>query len=118
MPNTAPKFEDQRAVPGSGFVALMEMVKETNANVSQLRTELADGAAEQKADLQAVLVRAFPEGDADGHRRHHEAVIQAAKDKAEFWKTMRTELGKYGLVAFWAWALYALWQAFLQGPHK
>lgn len=115
---TASKFEEKRAAPNSGFAVLLAMVEDTNANVNRLRTELADGMTVQKLALEDVLADAFPEGDPVGHRKHHEAVIQAAEDKAEFWKTMRTELGKYGLVAFTGWAIYYLWQAFLQGPHK
>ncbi|CAB4124810.1 hypothetical protein UFOVP61_38 [uncultured Caudovirales phage] len=108
-------FQERRQGPAS---ALVVMVQQIHENVSSLDTKLTTGLAEQKADLQSVLVQAFPEGDADGHRRHHEAVIKAAEDKAKFWNTMRTELAKWGLLGFMGWAIVALWQTFLQGPHK
>jgi hypothetical protein len=116
--NAAPKFEDRRQSASSGFAALMVMVEQTNTNVTSLRTELNEGLASQKQDLQDVLIKAFPEGDADGHRRHHEAVIKAAEDKAKFWEKMRYEITRAGLLGFLLWALSAVWQAALQGPHK
>lgn len=70
------------------------------------------------ATLADLIKSSFPDGDPDGHRRHHEAVIRKAEERAEFWATMRKELGKYGLIGFIGWAGYALWQAFLLGPKK
>lgn len=112
------RFEDRRQSSSSGFAALMEMVKETNVNVNTLRTEIADGLTSQRLALDSAMADAFPEGDPVGHRKHHEAVIKAAEDRAKFWETMRTEIAKYGLVGFVGWATYSLWTAFLQGPHK
>jgi len=106
--NADSKFIERRKEPAS---ALVMMVEQIHGNVAALRTELNEGLA-------SIRTEAFPEGDADGHRRHHEAVIKAAEDKAKFWETMRTELSKYGLIGFAGWAVYALWQAALQGPHK
>lgn len=97
---------------------LVAVVQQIHENVSSLREELTEGLAAQTQDLQNVLQQAFPEGDADGHRRHHEAVIKAAEERARFWATMRTELAKWGLFGFLGWAAVSLWQTFLQGPHK
>ena len=114
----ATKFEDRRQSQSSGFAALMEMVKETNANVSQLRTELADGALAQKLALEDVLADAFPEGDPIGHRKHHEAVIKAAEQRAKFWTDMAASVAKWGLVGLVGWMVNLAWQGLLQGPHK
>jgi hypothetical protein len=64
------------------------------------------------------MADAFPEADPVGHRKHHEAVIKAAEDRAAFWAKMRFELTRWGLIGFVAWAGTQLWQAALQGPHK
>jgi hypothetical protein len=114
--NTPPV--ERRVAGGSGFAALMEMVIETNANVSHLRQEISDGALAQKLAIESVLADAFPEGDPVGHRKAHEAAIKSAEDKAIFWKTMLTKLTEWGLIGFAGWAVYSLWAAFLQGPHK
>ena len=87
------------------------LVQQIHDNTVAIDKKLTDGLA-------SIRTEAFPEGDADGHRRHHEAVIKAAEDRAMFWRGLRVELAKYGLIGFAGWAVYALWNAFLQGPHK
>lgn len=51
---------------------------------------------------------AFPrteegECDLEGHRKYHEALIEAAKEQAEFWRDLRRDLAKKG-----AWSLLLL----------
>ena len=65
-----------------------------------------------------AIAQAVPDGDIDGHRRHHEALIKKAEESAEFWANMRKKLAEWGLIGFIGWALIALWQAFLLGPKK
>lgn len=60
----------------------------------------------------------FPDNDPVGHRMWHDGEIERIRDRAEFWKKMTFELGKYGLLGFAGWALYALWDAFLHGHIK
>jgi hypothetical protein len=62
------------------------------------------------------MSKAFPAGDPQGHRAHHEAVIKKAEESAQFWKTMRVELGKWGLLCFVGFMLIAGWKHFLEGP--
>ena len=86
-------------------------------------TERAKEAAEKaessvKHAVQEAMTNAFPDGDPDGHRRHHELVIKKAEESAEFWASMRKELGKVGLIGFLAWAGYWLWLAAIKGPMK
>lgn len=96
------------------------LVKHVKDDVNALQASLArhlDGLPQQHKELiETMLHQAFPDGDPDGHRRHHEAVIKAEKERAEFWKSMREALARYGLIGFGGWACYALWQAFLKGP--
>ena len=105
---TDPTFQDRRKEPQS---ALAMLVQQIHDNTVVIDKKITDGLA-------SIRTEAFPEGDADGHRRHHEAVIKSAEDRAAFWQTLRIELAKWGLVGFVAWAVVAIWQAFLQGPHK
>lgn len=37
--------------------------------------------------------------DFDGHRRYHEAMIKAAEEQAEFWKDLKQEIIKKGIIA-------------------
>jgi hypothetical protein len=106
--NDATEFVERRKDATS---VLVVMVQQIHDNVTALDSKLTDGMKTLRED-------AFPEGDADGHRRHHEAVIKEAEDRAKFWQTMRIKLAEWGLIGFAAWAIYSLWQSFLQGPHK
>lgn len=69
-----------------------------------------------EAQLAAILdeVRrlhgAFPrtedgECDLEGHRRYHEAMIEAAREQAKFWRELRLDLAKKGLYAVIVFAL-------------
>ena len=70
------------------------------------------------AELSRLMMAAFPGGDPGGHKAAHLAWIKKEEEKAEFWRTMRKELAKWGLIALVTWAGVALWNAFLSGPHK
>ena len=113
----------------SNSQAMVLLIHELTAAVSDLRREVKDAKATftyhhatyveatEKAITKAMTA-AFPDGDPEGHRRHHEAVIRAAEEKAEFWSTMRKEVGKWGLISVIGFLALAAWNAFLQGPHK
>jgi hypothetical protein len=98
--------------------AMIELLKNLQQSIDSLNKKFDDHVVTQKEELITIVDKAFPEGDPDGHRRHHEAVIKEAEDRAQFWSTMRTELAKWGLIGFSGWIVLMAWQAFLQGPHK
>ena len=57
------------------------------------------------------LRRAFPDGDWDGHRRYHEAVIRRMEARTQFYRDLSGHLikgGAWALIVFLAWAS---WQA-------
>lgn len=112
MPPTTPPI-DRRSPE-----ALLLLVQQVHDNQLVLEKKVADVPSEMAKALANLMADAFPEGDPDGHRKHHEAVIKAAEEKAEFWKKMRLAISQWGLIGFLGWAAYALWSAFLQGPHK
>lgn len=62
------------------------------------------------------LLKAFPDGDIEGHRKYHESIIVRNHEVAEFFKKLTFELVKYGLLGFIGWLLIISWKAFLQGP--
>lgn len=106
-------------------MAVLDYIKELSQNIHALSDDLKKldqkfdkHVTTQSNDLKTAMDNAFPEGDASGHRRHHEALIKAAEERAKFWGTMRTEIAKWGLIGFLGWVLYAAWTTFLQGPHK
>jgi hypothetical protein len=58
------------------------------------------------------LRKAFPDGDADGHRRYHESIIRKNEAREKFYEDLRAELAKKGLWALVAVLALALWQFF------
>lgn len=73
--------------------------------------------AEMRSDVMAgypLDSRGNP--DVAGHRSFHEALIEQAKARTEYWRKMTFELIKYGLLGFLAWQLRESWIAFLRGP--
>jgi hypothetical protein len=48
----------------------------------------------------ALIAKAFPDGDPDGHRRAHEAQIRESEERAEFWSRMRIKAGEMTVYAF------------------
>ena len=109
--------------------ALLVLVQQVHDNIEQVRKDVkgfdkrldeariteARALAEAVSDL---MTNAFPEGDPSGHKRAHEEQMQAISDKAEFWRKMRFELSRAGLVGFLVWATVQLWHGVLQGPSK
>ena len=97
-------------------------VRTLNSDVNGLNGRLSAHMLDETHDLaeevSKLMVSAFPDGDPDGHRRHHEAVLAKAEARAAFWKKMFFELCKYGLIGFMGWLALTAWNAFLQGPHK
>ena len=67
-------------------------------------------------EIHKMFVKAFPDGDADAHRKAHEHWIEKDKADKEFWLKLKLEVVKWGVVAMVGWAGIALWTAFIQGP--
>lgn len=57
------------------------------------------------------LRRAFPDGDWDGHRRYHEAVIKRMEARAQFYRDLSGHLIKGGAWAVIVFLTWASWQA-------
>lgn len=55
------------------------------------------------------LHTAFPDGDADGHRRFHEAMISKAEARARLYEKLVEELVKKGLWALLLMVCVAVW---------
>lgn len=97
---------------------LLILVEEVRSHQIEMKTKLESVPSDIAQALATLMKDAFPEGDPDGHRKHHEAVIKAAEEKAEFWKKMRIEVAKWGIIGALGWLLVLAWNGLLQGPHK
>ena len=114
--------------------ALMHLIEELTKQVHEMREEnnrqiaacVADRAQRDKdreAIIAQLLAESFPAGDHESHRKYHERLIKADEERIAFWKKMREELTKWGLIGFVGWFIafagHAFWLEILrQLAHK
>jgi hypothetical protein len=105
------EFSDRRR--DSPMPVILELVTQIHKSQKALDDKLTHhmvNETQELAEAIAILMKsAFPEGDPDGHRRHHELVIKQAEEKAKFWHEMRVAAAKWaglGLLAFLASAIF------------
>lgn len=67
-------------------------------------------------DIKEAFVKAFPEGDAESHRRAHEAWLDKDKADKEFWIKLKQNTINWVVIAILSWIGLVLWGAFVQGP--
>lgn len=67
-------------------------------------------------DIKEAFTKAFPEGDAESHRRAHEAWLDKDKADKEFWIKLKQNTINWVVIAILSWIGLVLWGAFVQGP--
>lgn len=68
--------------------------------------------AEVRQAVEAVHTAAFPDGDPEGHRRHHELVIQREEVRVKFWNEMMLAGAKWMGLGVLGFVGTAIWIAF------
>lgn len=100
--------------------AVLLLIQQVHEKIDRMELALHQHMTEEPVkiaeEIKELMDKAFPFGDPNGHRSHHEALIQKAESRAEFWKKMTFELSRWGLIGFLGWAAVSLWKAFLIGP--
>lgn len=67
-------------------------------------------------DIKEAFTKAFPEGDAESHRRAHEAWLDKDRADKEFWIKLKQNTINWVVIAILSWVGLVLWGAFVQGP--
>lgn len=67
-------------------------------------------------ELKDAFVKAFPEGDAESHRKAHEEWIEKDRADKEFWIKLKQNTINWVVIAILSWVGLVLWGAFVQGP--
>jgi len=111
------KPDQERRANDSIAVLLMQQIHQKVEDMDKKLTQhITDETLVLAEEIAKLMCSAFPGSDPQGHRRMHEEGIQAAADRAAFWKAMRIEIGKWGIIGLLGWLLYAAWISFLKGP--
>lgn len=97
--------------------ALMHLIEELTGQVHEMREEIRAHRetldVQREALVQKLLAESFPHGDHEAHRKYHERLIKADEERIAFWKKMREELTKWGLIGFFGWLAVFAGHAFL-----
>lgn len=116
---TTPVIDQRRSSDNPALLLLIQTVHtDVKAFKKQLDEQRHDDALSLASAVVALTLKAFPEGDADGHRKAHEAQMAAISARAEFWQKMVFEISKWGLIGFCGWVALKLWTGFIAGPGK
>ena len=115
---TTPEPIERRTDTGALLVLVQQMHADVQTFGAQLQDQRRDEALALAEAVASLMIKSFPEGDADGHRKAHEAQIAAVEARAEFWKKMLFEVTKYGVIGVVGWLAIKLWTAFLAGPSR
>lgn len=59
------------------------------------------------------LEQCVPNGDFDGHRRYHEAIIVKMEARAKLWQDVSASVAKWGIIGALGWFGYAVWHEFI-----
>lgn len=99
---------------------VFELAQEILASSNDVRSqvhELSLSFSSYVAKAEDAL-RGFPDADPDGHRRVHEALIEQTKLRAEFYRKLRDELAKWGILGLAGFLFMAAWLYLKNEMHK
>lgn len=118
QPRNVTIFKDRRAQTESEVLAsLIEKLMERIDRLDEKLTAHAEMEPETiRRVLEETMAKSFPEGDPDGHRRHHESLIKQAEERAKFWGEMRLAVAKWAGLGLLAFLAVAGWHELLKGP--
>lgn len=91
---------------GEGWRAVVDAVDSLRNEIGARHVENTSNLELMQRELQVAieriddLARGFPDGDPEGHRRAHEALIRKAEARARLYEKLLEELASKGLWAF------------------
>lgn len=99
---------------------LTESLAQVHKEIKNLHSAVTYYRATQEEGIDRAIdkamLKAFPQADAEGHKRAHEALIKQAEAKEKMWSELRMSVAKWGLLGLLGWAALSMWHTFLAGP--
>lgn len=98
--------KDSPHTEGEGYRAVVRALDQLRDDINNRHVENSSTLEVLEKDLKVVidrvddLAKGFPDGDPEGHRRAHEALIKRAEERAALYRALREELVKRGVLAF------------------
>lgn len=68
--------------------------------------------------LEEMIKEGFPDGDAEAHRKYHEALIRKAEERTRFYAELRVKLAEKGIWAVLVLLATALYWYIREGPKQ
>ena len=111
------KPDQERRANDSLSVLLMQQIHQKVEEMDKKLTQhITDETLVLAEEIAKLMCSAFPGSDPAGHRTFHEIQMAAIADRAAFWKTMRNEISKWGILGVLGFIVIAAWKHFLEGP--
>lgn len=98
---------------------LYDLVAQHNEALIEMSKSMADLLLEIRAQgalysaCQETLASTVPDGDHDGHRRYHEAVIKKMEARAKLWQDVSSSVTKWGVIGILGWVGMSMWHEIL-----
>jgi hypothetical protein len=108
-PTLAAKLKTDDLIP-----ALIQCLNQMHGAIQRLNDKL-DQHIIQEGDL---LTEAFPNADAEGHKRYHQAVIESMETRNKLIRECLVKAGSAGLLIGMGWLGYAAWAWFKLEVHR
>lgn len=93
--------------------------------VLQLLTQLGSDQSSRHSEntnhlerLEEMIKEGFPDGDAEAHRKYHEALIRKAEERTRFYAELRVKLAEKGIWAVIVFVGAALYWYIKEGPKQ
>lgn len=96
---------EKRQADVSTHLLLNEVLRMLHNMDSKLSTHIED----ETEQFNTFFNKAFPGADPGSHKMWHETEIRRIEAKAKLYESLRTELMKWGLIAFIGFAALAIW---------
>lgn len=130
MVETRKMMEDHERREESTFQALRDELLHTRSeserrheeltkrfdSMSQSTLSLINANNATTTEIHKLFKLAFPEGDAEAHRRAHEAWIAKSAKEEEFWLDIKKKAVGAVVTAVVLWVGVVLWGAIVAGP--
>lgn len=100
------------------YHSLSDDTKAIISAINNISSQNAKQLDEIERKVNAIKTSAFPEGDADGHRRYHEAVIERMEQRNAMYREIKLHLAKAGLFGAGSIIIYTIGKALVEYLRK